>query len=176
MAHTYIFLLDRGRVLTCRAVEDDFEVITRLGEDYSPVDDNFWSWWKEAAAFMDGEETDFCFIYDKRYAMLQNTPETKGSDPTSWTFERIRQFLKCRTRLGTVRLISSNNTEISFKLWEDDASERRLYTNIALVKPKFIPADEEPEEIEEPADETEAPAFSRYQRSKLAEDEKNKLI
>ena len=177
MAHTYIFLLDNEKIMICHAVKDDFEIIPKLGEERFPIDEEFWDWWKEAVSYIDGEKTDFCFIYDKHYDIIENAPEseTENSKESYWHIEKIAKFLKRSTKSGSIRLITADKNEIPLKLWADEGSAKVFYTNMTFAQNKPVFAEEKDEEIAgyENIKET---AFSIYQRNKLLEDEKNKLI
>ena len=88
MTHTYIFLLDNGKIMIFHAVEDDFEIIPNLGEECFPIDENFWDWWKETVSYIDGEETDLCFIYDKHYDIIEDAPESGAKKESFWQIKK----------------------------------------------------------------------------------------
>lgn len=163
--------------MTCHAVEEDFEIIPKLGEESFPIDEKFWDWWKDTVSYIDGEETDFCFICDKHYDIIENVPEseTENSRESYWRIEKIAQFLKRRTKLSKIKLITANKDEIPLKLWVGDGSEKVLYTNMTFPRNKPVFSEEQYEEIDNNKN-IEETTFAKYQRSKLLEDEKNKLI
>ena len=67
--YRYLFFLYNGEVTVInfeKHGQKKFCYEKREGEKCFPISDDFWDWWKRAAAYINGEPVDFCFLFDNR--------------------------------------------------------------------------------------------------------------
>ena len=68
-SHTVLFLYIDGKIRVFCKKNDEIIPLREQGIEAFALDDkliggDFWTWWRRKAGFIEGDKTDFCFIYD----------------------------------------------------------------------------------------------------------------
>ena len=164
-----LICLENNRVSVIRYKANKLEFVKKDGEIDFPITMDFWEWWKRAVSYIEGEEVDICFIYDKNYDLLQNDEIIKknvlNSDESIWKIDIIKNyFWKLRPKYFNLVIVSPNEQE--FVLGRDNAdAARRFYTNLDFktYTPKKV-SNENMASLNqnEPINEDEMTEFAKY--------------
>lgn len=178
--YQYLFFLDHGKIAVIYYNSQSKRKLNyepNAGENTFPIKEDFWTWWKNAASYSDGEEVDFCFIYDTEYEILRDefirtVNQTKKS---CWNRQIIGEFFREMMVYSHVVLYMENGKEWRFdqqNIEFMDNSLRTFYTNLCCAAQKTEVTEQgiKNQDKETPTEEELTP-FARYHR-KLLESER----
>lgn len=164
MTYQYLLFFDKDQVMVIEHEERNgkkLHYITNQGEKQFPLNSDFWTWWKAAVSYIDGEFVDFCFLYDKEYSMVKHSlPAVQKS---CWDRELVEVFFSEMTEYSHISIMAEDGTEMLIdkkNVLFSDNTPSVFYTNIPLKGDK---------KVKEIADEKEINPFARYCRELLEE-------
>lgn len=168
--YRYLFFLYNGEVTVInfeKHGQKKFCYEKREGEKCFPISDDFWDWWKRAAAYINGEPVDFCFLFDNReYSVLSH--DFVQAESTCWTRKVVEDFFTGMQDFSHTSLVSEDGGELRIENTGQmfaDNSVTVFYTNISLESsPRTV--------VSESGDMT---PFARYFRELLEEQNATKL-
>lgn len=168
--YRYLFFFYNGKITVInyeKHGEKKFRYEKREGEESFPVPDDFWDWWRKAAAYINGELVDFCFLCDHReYSILSH--DFIQAESSCWTKTVIEDFFTEMQDFTHVKLISEDSGELWIHKTNQifaDNSEMIFYTNISLEQAGKVV-------VSQPGDMT---TFARYFRGLLEEQNATKF-
>lgn len=168
--YQYLFFLYNGEVTVIgyeKHGQKRFRYEKREGETHFPISDDFWDWWRKAAAYINGEPVDFCFLFDNReYSILSH--DFLQAENTCWTRKAVEDFFTGMQDFSHISLISENGREVRIDKADQmfaDNTVTVFYTNIPLESSKKKMASES----------GDMTPFARYFRELLEEQNATKL-
>ena len=67
-----IICLENDRASVIRLKSDKLEFVKKDGEIDFGISIDFWDWWKKVVSYVEGDEVDICFIFDKNYLIYSD--------------------------------------------------------------------------------------------------------
>lgn len=131
-----IIFVENSNVSVIRLKKDRLEFLKKDGEVEFPITVDFWDWWKMSLSYIDGDEVDICYVYDKDYDFLseefiQNS-NILNTEDSSWNLGWIKEyFWKLKPTYFNISIIGLNEQE--YNLGGDGSStkfRKRFYTNL----------------------------------------------
>lgn len=135
-----IICLENDRASVIRLKSDKLEFVKKDGEIDFPITLEFWDWWKKVVSYIDGDAVDICFVYDKKYDLLQDNKildnNIINSEESVWRIEHIKSyFWELKPTYLHLAIVNPDNQE--YILGSAESSNiRRFSTNLAFKIPK----------------------------------------
>lgn len=136
MVKKNIIFLENNMVSLIRHKGDKIEFIKKDGETDFEINEGFWTWWKEAVSYLEDDETDFCFIYDRDYSILHdeflNKVKRVEAKDSLWDINYIRNFFwELRPTYFNVCLIDEESRKVYLSDNKQGAvPAKEFYTNM----------------------------------------------
>lgn len=163
MVYRYLMVFEEGQVTVVEysaGTREKIRYVTNQGERVFPVSGDFWTWWKNAVSYLEGEPVDFCFLYDRDYEVLRHGFGIASN--TCWNERVIEAFVNEMLDYPRVILTlgdGKKRTITKSKRIFSERNEKEFFTNICL----------DSKEEEETGGEEETSLFARYCRELLEE-------
>ena len=91
-----LICLENDRASVIRLKDDELNFVKKDGETDFPITIDFWEWWKRVVSYIDGDDVDICFIYDKKYDLLSENNILKknivNTNDSKWKVEHIKYY------------------------------------------------------------------------------------
>lgn len=131
-----IIFVENSIVSVVRLKNDRLEFLKKDGEIEIPVTIDFWDWWKKSLSYIDDDEVDICYIYDKDYDFLYEEFVQKmnvlNTEKSSWNLGWVKEyFWKLKPTYFSISIVGLNEQE--YNLGGDGSSSKfrkRFYTNL----------------------------------------------
>ena len=129
-----LICLEKDQASVIRFRSDKLEFIKKDGEIDFPITIDFWDWWKKVVSYVDGDEVDLCFVYDKNYDLLQNdeilTNNVINSEKSSWKIEHIKSyFWELKPTYVNLLIVGPEQQECPLGQ-KNDVTSKRFQTNL----------------------------------------------
>lgn len=106
--------------------EQQLEFLKKEGEKFQAINSDFWAWWEEKVGFSNGDEMDFCFVWDeKNDLIMQNERFCNNLESDIWNEETLDLLLGLFDIKG--KISSPNGNFIGFEQYE-----KEFHTNLIL--------------------------------------------
>lgn len=173
--YQYLFFLERGKISVIYYSSQSKRKLNyepNAGENTFLIKEDFWIWWKNAASYLDGEEVDFCFIYDREYEILQDefVKTVKQTEKSCWNRQIVGEFFMEIGIYSHVVLYMENGDEWRFdqqNIEFMDNSLRTFYTNLCWTTQRSGEGRRIQEQGKGISEEEELTAFARYYKGLL---------
>lgn len=131
-----IICLENDRASVIRLKSDKLEFVKKDGEIDFPITLEFWDWWKKVVSYIDGDAVDICFVYDKKYDLLQDNKILNNniinSEESVWRIEHIKSYF-WELKPTYLHLAIGNPDNQEYVLGSAESSNiRRFSTNLAF--------------------------------------------
>lgn len=131
-----IIFIENSNVSVIRLKKDRLEFLRKDGEVEFPLTVDFWDWWKKSLSYIDRDEVDICYIYDKDYDILHEKfvqeMNILNSEESSWNLHWIKEyFWKLKPTYFSITIVGLSEQEYS--LGGDDSTakfRKKFYTNL----------------------------------------------
>ncbi len=136
MVYRYLMVFEEGQVTVAEysaSTREKIRYVTNQGERAFPVSEDFWTWWKNAVSYLEGEPVDFCFLYDRDYKVLHHG--LVMSSDTCWNEKIVESFVNemmdCPQVILTLddgrrRTITKRRTVFS------ERQDKKFFTNVSF--------------------------------------------
>ena len=106
--------------------EKKLELLKNQGENFQTINSDFWTWWEDKVGFLKDDETDFCFVWDKKHdVIMQNEKFCDILESDNWNEESLIGLLEFFQIKG--KITSSNGNSTGFKNFESE-----FFTNLNI--------------------------------------------
>ena len=106
--------------------EKKLELLKNQGENFQTINSDFWTWWEDKVGFLKDDETDFCFVWDKKHdVIMQNEKFCDILESDNWNEESLIGLLEFCQIKG--KITSSDGNSTGFKNFESE-----FFTNLNI--------------------------------------------
>lgn len=160
-----LICLENDRASVIRLKSDKLEFVKKDGEIEFPITIDFWMWWKQVVSYIDGDSVDICFVYDKKYDLLQEQTVLENNilntENSSWKIQHIKSyFWELKPTYINLLIIGSEQQEYVLSGGKNSVS-RRFYTNLNF-QACDVEVREEPENEEDSAAQMREKDYSEF--------------
>lgn len=69
-----LFFIKQNKIAIFRIIGDQIVPLKKDGNIFFEIEGGFWDWWKETTDYIEGDDLDFCFIWDKENSSILQHP------------------------------------------------------------------------------------------------------
>ena len=120
MIRKYLFFVQNNKIAVLYTHGREISFLSKDGDIFYDIKENFWTWWKDNIDFMDEEARDFVFVWNNKNEVIFNSPYfCEQRINSAWdkdTLMRILSYFRDKNLLN--RLLKCNRFSLSTKTVE----------------------------------------------------------